>query len=846
MEIRIMKKRKLVFRYLVSGVILTGLISSLLPIGVNDFAAVQRAFAKAENGRERSIREKEAAENFVGLPVYFEENRGQFDKRATYLARGTTGHSLFLSPASAVYLLRERSSLTADLATRRSAGRMDWFQNNDRRPRRAAAVFMRLVGGNEKAASVGSQELEHRTNYFKGRSENWRTDIPNYGQVRFEDVYPGTDLIWRGNSSGFAHYDLELSPGAVPERIEWEIRGANRVELSAEGDLVIGTDLGEIRQPKPSGRQDREGMQASVEIRYVIRSDRSAEGGPVRVGFQLGEHDRKMPLRIAPEPELTSLAYSTFLGGIDDDVPLDIAIDSVGNAYVAGFTFSADYPATSGSFDDVHNGNLDAFVTKLNGVGSGLLYSTFLGGTSDEIATSIAINSLGEAYITGFTNSSAYPVAGVPFDPSYNGGMDVFVTKLNALGNLLDYSTFIGDIGGDFGEELVIDSSGAAYVTGHTISGSFPTTAGAFQTTSGGGVDAFALKLDPSGSALIYSTFLGGFQNDYGYSIAVDNLGAAFITGHTFSTNFPVTTGAFDLSPNGNLDAFATKLSPTGSSLNYSTYIGGIDNDFSYGIAIDGAGSAYVTGVSSSVDYPATTGAYDTSQNGGSDVVVTKLNPAGSALVYSTFIGGGNDDGSYNIVVDSLGSAYVVGFALSSDYPVTTGAYDPSFNGILDVIASRLSAAGDQLLYSTYIGNVDLDEGIGIAVDNLGAIYVTGRTESTGYPTTSGVFDNSHNGSQDAFVTKFAPPPPTAARVSIGGRVFDDNGFGVRNATVTLVQSDGTTLTTQTSSFGYYTFEGVEAGQTAVIAVRSRTRRYAPVMITVSEDLTGVDFYPSQ
>jgi hypothetical protein len=462
---------------------------------------------------------------------------------------------------------------------------------------------------------------------------------------------------------------------------------------------------------------------------------------------------------------------------------------------------------------------------------------------------------LGNAYVTGYTrdDTTDYPTTPGAYDTTHNGGfLDAFVTKLNAAGSGLLYSTFIGGNSNDYGYGIAVDSVGNAFVTGETFDSTtdYPTTAGAYDETHNGNFDLFITKLNATGSGLLYSTFIGGSGIDVGRGIAVDSSGNAFVTGYTENSSYPTTTGAFDTTHNGVGDVFVTKLNSTGSGLLYSTFIGGSSTDGGFGIAVDSAGNAYVAGYTQdgTTDYPTTTGAYDTTHNGGFlDVFVTKLNAAGSALLYSTFIGGNDFDVGYGIAIDSSGNAYVAGYTQdgTTDYPTTTGAFDTTHNGIFDVFVTKLNATGSGLLYSTFIGGSGDDIGRGIAVDSSGDAFVTGFTvdDTTDYPTTTGAYDTTHNGSRDAFVTKL-DLTPTSAQVSIGGRVFDENGYGVRGAIVTLTQADGTTLTYRTSTFGYYRFDDVEVGQTVVVTVNAKGQFYNPQIILVSEELTNLDFVP--
>ena len=306
----------------------------------------------------------------------------------------------------------------------------------------------------------------------------------------------------------------------------------------------------------------------------------------------------------------------------------------------------------------------------------GLLYSTYLGGSSTEIGDGIALDGSGNAYVIGWTDSTDFPTTPGAFDTTL-GGIDAFVTKLNAAGSALAYSTYLGGSSSEYGDGLTVDGSGSAYLTGHTASFDFPTTPGAFDTTYNDGQDAFVSKLNPAGSALSYSTYLGGNQYEQGQRLAVESSGTAYIAGQTFSADFPTTAGAFDTTWNGDADVFAAKLNAAGSALVYSTYLGGSGGEGGWqGLAIDGVGSAYLTGLTDSTNFPTTAGAFDTSFNGVADAFTTKLNAAGSDIVYSTYLGGADYDEGGAIAIDGAGSAYITGLTASPNFPTTPGAFD--------------------------------------------------------------------------------------------------------------------------------------------------------------------------
>ena len=790
-------------------------------------------------------------EKLANTSVYFEENRGQQDKRVKYFSRGS-GTQMFLTATEAVYVLRSPKSEVQSPKSEIEDKVRDEIPNPKSEipnPQSATAVYMRLAGANEEANFAPSQELEHRTNYFKGAESEWRTEIPNYRRITAENIYDGIDMVWHGKELGKIQYDFVVAPNVDPSVITWEIEGANNVSLDAEGGLVIETEAGVMKQSKPFTFQETEGVKSEVASGFVLSEKTESSSGETsrifKVKFALGDYDTSKTLTIDP------LAYSTFLGSTSFDRGNAIFADGSGNVYLAGGTTSTAFPTTAGDFDTTHNGNNDVFVTKLNPSGSTLLYSTFIGGSSGDTAYGITVDS-GNVYVTGATSSTSYPTTAGAFSTTLTGTQDdVFVTKLNSTGSTLLYSTFIGGNNVDDGRGIEVDSSGNAFVTGYTSDGSitdYPTTAGAFDTTYNGGQnDIFVTKLNASGSSLIYSTFIGGSAIDRGNAIALDLSGNAFVTGQTYdgATDYPTTGG--DTTHNGDSDVFVTKLNSSGSSLVYSTFIGGSGFDEGNGIALNSSGNAFVTGSTANhiTDYPTTVGAYNNTHNGGVDAFVGKLSVSGSFLFYSTFIGGSDSDYSNSIAVDSTDNAVVTGYTSSSGYPTTAGASDSTYNGMQDIFVTKLNSSGSSLVYSTFIGSSGFDISNAIAVNSSGNAFVTGFTEGFSYPTTTGVFDTTFNGgTEDAFVTKLDLVAPTAANVSISGRVFSPYNRGLSNATVTLTDQNGQIYTTRTSSFGYFRFNEIEAGQTVVVGVRSKRFQFDSQVVAVNEQLEGLNFVP--
>jgi hypothetical protein len=733
--------------------------------------------------------ESQIAKAYGKLPLSFEANQGQTDPQVKFLSRGNR-YSLFLTSTEAVLALQKpargkhihpglppsqtwpapQPTSTVAIAAPESSSPAD-------------VLRMKIVGSNTSAKIAGADELPGKSNYFIGDDPNkWRTNVSNYSKVKYHDVYPGIDLIYYGNQGQLEH-DFVVAPGTDSKVILLAFRGARKMSLNSDGDLVLGTKDGEVQLKKPHVYQKLNGEEQTVAARYVMkRKD--------RVGFEVAEYDRRQPLVIDPV-----LSYSTYLGGSGSDYPTGIAVDPSGNAYVTGTTGSTNFPTTSGAFQTTLVGSLDTFVTKLNPTGSALVYSTYLGGSGVDVGNGIAVDALGNAYVTGTTGSTNFPTTPGAFQTASGGALVAFVTKLNPTGSALVYSSYLGGSSENNGLGIALDALGNAFVTGITQSTNFPTTGGAFHTTFGGGTfDAYVTKLNATGSALVYSTYLGGGGDDSSNGIAVDSSGNAYMTGITRSANFPTTSGAFQTTTlgDGGQRVFVTKLNPIGSALVYSTYLGGSSSccDSGNGIALDSSGNAYVAGQVFSTDFPTTSGAFKTTLGGSMDAFVTKLNPTGSALVYSTYLGGNSEEGGYHIAVDSSGSAWVTGQTKSTDFPTTPGAFQTAFGGgSQDAFVTKLNTTGSALVYSTYLGGSGADLGSDIAVDSSGNAYVTGQTFSANFPTTPGAFQTANGGGgDDAFVAKFAFSSPTLTVTNT-----NDSGSGSLRDAIAIA-SPGSTI----------------------------------------------------
>ncbi|MEO7658140.1 MAG: SBBP repeat-containing protein, partial [Pyrinomonadaceae bacterium] len=550
-----------------------------------------------------------------------------------------------------------------------------------------------------------------------------------YSKVEYEQVYKGIDLVYYGNQRQL-EYDFKVAPKADPERIKMRFEGADKIELGSEGDLLLHTAAGEVRMRAPITYQEIAGVRRQIASRYAltkISNLKSENSDSYSVGFEVAEYDTTKPLVIDPV-----LVYSTYLGGSGEDDANSITVDAAGNAYVIGFTDSTNFSVT-GAVQPAYGGNpQDVFVSKLNAAGTALVYSTYLGGSGQDNGSDIAVDAAGNAYITGYTGSTNFPMANA-MQPTRTGFYNAFVAKLNPTGSQLVYSTYFGGTVGEFGSAIAVDSSGNAYVGGVTSSPDFPKL-NPIQSAYGGSLaDAFVAKFNPAGSQIVYSTYLGGNGNDGVTGIAIDPTGNAHVTGVTFSSNFPTANPLQANFRGGAFDAFVTKINPSGTSLIYSTYLGGTDEDRGFRVALDGGGNAYVAGMTLSQNFPIVS-ALQPTFGGGSDAFITKLNPAG-AISYSTFLGGNGLDGATGLAVTSAGNAYVAGFTTSTNFPLANPLQPLNNGGAFDAFVTKLNMAGTALDYSTYLGGGGYDSGFDIAADSSGNAYVFGRTDSTNFPT---------------------------------------------------------------------------------------------------------------
>jgi hypothetical protein len=674
------------------------------------------------------------------LPLAFESNQGQADPRVRYLAHGE-GYTLLLTASDVLFALNPLASTRA----RSNHGLIEKKSPTLPVPREdePAVIRMQFLEVNRKAAITAKNPLPGRSNYFVGDNpERWQTNVPQYARVSYEELYPGVSLAFHGEQRQ-VEFDFIVSAGADPAAIRFGISNASNAVTDDAGNLVLSSMAGEVTLHKPVAYQNGNGPHKPVDARFVLLAEN-------QIGFQLGRYDHSCEVVIDPSVSYatylgglaedqgnaiaidasgdayitgqtastnfptaagdysrsnaggldvfvskisadgSTLLYSTYVGGSGNDAGSAIVVNASGAAFVAGETASAtDFPITQGAFQTTFGGGgLDAFVFELNATGSSLTYSTYLGGAGDDIAKGLALDSSGNSYIVGSTNSSNFPTLNA-IQATPEGAAGAFVSKLNASGSGLIFSTYLGGSENDFASAVALDSSNNVYVTGATQDPTFPVTQGAFQmkcgtdgTCNGGLADAFVTVFKAEGGGFIYSTFLGGEGIDQGNGIAVDSNGDAYVTGLTFSQQFPILKPAIQSNYGGDQDAFITAFYPSGNALLYSTYLGGSLNDAGTGIVIDGSNNVYVTGQTGSSDFPVTTNATQSHLGGDNDAFVTEINASGSTGLFSTYLGGslnenaaisiatGNTVAEGAIAVDSPGAnIYVTGNTFSTDFP---------------------------------------------------------------------------------------------------------------------------------------------------------------------------------
>jgi hypothetical protein len=639
------------------------------------------------------------------VPLFFIENHGQAPAGVRLMAKGS-GITVYFSPSEVLY----------------RAGRK--------------SVRIEFAGANY-AAPEGTEEMPGRANFFRGGPEEWVIGASLFGGVVYRNLYPGIDLRYGADGRNLKSA-FEVAPGSDPSVILMRYVDAYDLRIGQRGELLIPLNGQDLREEVPAFYQDYGAKRVTVEGRFVL-----AGAGMLRL--EVGQYDRSQPLIIDP-----SLSYSTLLGGSSPTAATAMAVDANGFAYITGYTSSYNFPTVNPE-QNVNAGGNEVFVAKLNVAGNGLVYCTYIGGSGDDRGYGIAVDVTGSAYVTGSTTSRNFPTR-YPLQATMMGGKNAFVLKLSPAGSALVFSTYLGGSGSDAGNGIALDPSGNSYVVGDTTSLNFPATG--LQKGNKGGQDAFVASISSTGSSLLYSTYLGGSGTDHGAAIAVDSSGSAYVTGSTFSTDFPVVS-AFQNTIGGGQDAFVARLAPGGSALTFSTYLGGsggtVGNpEAGQGIALDSQANVYVAGVTPSTNFPVLN-ALQPSLDAGLDAFVTKLSSTG-ALLYSTYFGGSGIDVGNAIAVDSNGRAFVAGYTFSTDLQIQ-GGFQDSNAGDYDAFLAELSATGSSLVWSSYLGGSSSDTANAVALDSEGNLYVAGSTQSTDFPLVN-PYQSVNTDNSAAFVAK--------------------------------------------------------------------------------------------
>jgi len=714
------------------------------------------------------------------MPLYFIANKGQLDERVAFYVQGKD-ISIYLTSEGLTYVLTKRESLDQDRAEDSHRGlpqktslRDPLDKSDIKEPQSVQRWTVKLdfIGANPEVRPAGEEMTDAVISYFKGKPEEWKSGMPTYSKVVYANLWPGIDLVYSGTNDKLK-YEFVVRPGADPEKIRLAYRGASGVSVNEEGQLEVETPLRNFQDEKPVAYQNIGDERANISLAYHLEEapgdgspgDSQRVGAETRsysYGFRVGDYDRTQPLILDP----AMLVYCGYIGGSNVEYGQGIAVDTSGNAYIAGYTAS-----TAGTFPDIvgpdltYNGDaFDAFIAKVKSNGTGLVYCGYIGGSSDDCGLGVALDNSRNAYITGCTASSqtSFPVSVGP-DLTFNGGyLDAFVAKVKADGTGLVYCGYIGGSGDDYGNGIAVDWVDYPYVVGYTDSDetTFPITTGQDHQ---GDYDAFVAETYPDGTGFYYCRFIGGTGRDMAYGVAVDRSYNAYIIGSTDSSpaqNFPVAVGP-DLTLNGGTDAFVIKLYLTGINIIYCGYVGGSDTDIGFGIAVDSYDAAYITGQTSSsqATFPDTIGP-DLTYNGGWDAFVGKVKSDGTGLTYCGYVGGSGNDHGQGIAVDRSGYAYIAGYTWSdqSTFPVTSGP-DLTYNdggdsSFSDAFIAKVRADGTGFVYCGYIGGDARDRAFGIAVSGYYDAYVTGHTtsDSATFPAKVGP-DLSVSG-YDAFVAK--------------------------------------------------------------------------------------------
>ena len=627
----------------------------------------------------------------------------------------------------------------------------------------AGAVRMNLDGpagltdlrisfpGSNPVLPSGADPAGHVASFFLGSDPaRWRTGVRGYGEVRYAGLYEGIDVAYRLAAGGLK-YDVVVASGADPGQVRFLYEGIASLRIDPDGSLVLSTPAGDLRDSAPVAVQGDD----PVPCRYVVRA-------PATVGFACEGRDPARPLTIDP------LLFGTFLGGSGRDEIRSLAVGPSGDVYVTGVTASSDFPATSGAYGTAPRGGSDVFVAKVAANGTSLLYATFLGGRDEEEGYALAVDPQGRAVVTGYTLSPDFPIVLPALDTTSAGG-DAFLVRLGPGGDTLEVSTYFGGSSFDEATGIALGGDGSVYLVGETLSSDFPTTPGAFDRSDRGGWDAFAARIAPAGTSLVYSTYLAGVFYDAANGVAVDPAGSAVVVGTTLSTDFPATPGAFQTLLRGDRDAFVTKLLPDGSGLAFSTFIGGGSADQARAVVLDAAGSVHVAGVTDSLTFPVTPTANLPTLSGGTDAFYLVLDPGGDRIEYSTYLGGLGEDEARSLALHPEGGVVLAGMTDSPDFPLSQQPFDMSLGDPSDAFVTWIGGPGAALTYSTFLGGAGADGAYGVAVAANGDVFVAGVAGGPGFPSTPDAFDPTWDGNLDGFIVRMDVHPEAGPALQVAG-----------------------------------------------------------------------------
>ena len=705
-------------------------------------AAVVTAATSAQAVSDPFLHDMHAPMPSPSSPVMFIENVGQWDERAAFQVWGGPGDAMWIGRDGSIWL-----TVLEDAETMPSEqGLHPPERDVPARPLRGVHIKLTFENANPRARIEPFAPQDTVVSYFYGNDpKGWRPHVPVWGGVRYRDLYPGVDLILTGEKGrGFVWRMACQGPcGQALGQVRLRVEGAESLSLDEVGALILHTAVGDLRLPLLLTPASAAAPSPRLEDATIV-APFSVSPAPLRARDALGP----------------GLIYSTFLGGSDTDRIRDLALDDQNRVYVTGSTYSRDFPIMPGAFQGSYNNKWDLFVAKLAARGDQLLYATFVSGWEDDVGKSIAVDAQGRAYVAGYTESEDFPVTPNAYDRTLSGYSDAVVLKLSALGDALFYATYLGGQSREEGIGIAVGTNGHAYVVGVTKSDDFPLL-NPYQSSRRGNEDIFVTKLTPSGSGLVYSTFLGGSLDDEPFSMALGGNETVYITGWTRSQDFP-TTGLYR-NHHGIFDAFVTALAPSGRELAFSTYLGGESNENGKGIAVSDSGVVYVTGYTTSSDFPRRGNASRLS--GGQDAFLAILWPPENSLLYATFWGGSGFETGEDLALGPDGSIYLVGDTTSSDFFVTDNALNPSYRGRGDFFISRFLPNGI-VKYSSYLGGQD-GEAIYISatVNEEGDLFVAGETESSDFPTTDNAFDTTYHGLEEAFIARLDIIPPELENV---------------------------------------------------------------------------------